>query len=428
MKIYEAIERSPLAIPVREIMNAQGEFDFVPGVKEKGYFDIDYRKNELVLIAGKYIGQVPLTNEVTIHVAPKVPLNNLARIIGVANQPLRCLDFFRRKYRLEGDASASLQEAIARSLIASLRELDAEGVYRQYTPRKEKLSGLRGRISISDFITKSIPRGQVTSLPCEYFLLTADTILNRVIKRAIYELGAALAAIPGTKQEVVQQLGYFFDQFASVGLDFSPYLVEECQAWLAKHQLPELRSYYQDVIDVCFIVLAGTGLEVIDKQGERGMHSVLVDLEVAFEEYLRVVLAEAPQLRADGVRLLNGNTDGKQPLFSNTDKFEAKPDFVLRLDDVCLCIGDAKYKTKLEEKDRYQLITHAVSYGAPRCFLVTPLRGETSASGPEFVGIIGPTEVYHYSFDLNGDLKAKEEEFSAWVRREMCPLGIGQAT
>lgn len=427
MKVYEATERSPLAIPVKEVMNAQGEFEFVPGVKDKGYFDIDYRKNELVLIAGKYIGQVPLTDGVTIHVTPKVALNNLARIIGVANQPLRCLDFFRRKYRLEGDASASLQEAIARSLIASLRELDAEGVYRQYMPRKETLGGLRGRISIADFVARNLPRGQVASLPCEYFLLTADTVLNRVIKRAIYELGVALAAIPGTKREVLQQLGYFFDQFTSVGLDFSPYLVEECQAWLAKHQLPELRSYYQDVLDVCFIVLAGAGLEVIDKHGERGMHSVLVDLEVAFEEYLRVVLAEAPQLRAGGIRLLNGNTDGKQPLFSNTNKYEAKPDFVLRLGDVCLCIGDAKYKTKLEEKDRYQLITHAVSYGAPRCFLVTPVRDDATGSGPEFVGHIGPTQVYHYSFDLNGDLKAKEEEFSAWVHREMCSVSTDEA-
>ncbi len=419
MKIYEAVERAPLTIPVKEIMNAEGEFDLVPEVKERGYFDIDYRKNELVLIAGKFIGQVPLTKDVTIHVTPKVPLSNLARIIGVANQPLRCLDFFRRKYRLDGDASASLQEAMGRSLIASLRELDSEGVYRQYMPRRETLSAIRGRISIPAFVTRSMPRGQVTSVPCEYFVLTADTVLNRVIKRAIYDLGVALGAMPGTKQDVLRDLEYYFDLLGSVKLDFSSSLVAQGEEWLVKHHLPELRAYYQDVLDVCFIVLAGSGLEVIDRNGERGMHSVLVDLEEAFEEYLRAVLASSNEFLGRNVRFLNGNTDGKQPLFSTTAKYEAKPDIILRRDGICLVIGDAKYKTKLEEKDRYQLIAHAVSYGAPKSFLVTPATPKRMA-GPEHVGRIGPTDVFHYAFDLDGDLKVQETAFALWVRSEMC--------
>lgn len=421
MKIYEAVERAPLTIPVKEIMNEEGGFEFVPGVKEKGYFDIDYRKNELVLIAGKFIGQVPLTNEVTIHVTPKVPLSNLARVIGVANQPLRCLDFFRRRYRLGGDASASLQEAIARSLIASLRDLDAEGVYRQYVQRAETLSTLRGRISIPAFVTRSMPRGQTTAMPCEYFVLTADTVLNRIIKRAIYELGVALGSMPGTKKEILRELEYFFDQLDSVRLDFASSLVGEAEEWLRKHHIPELRAYYQDILDVCFIVLAGSGLEVIDKTGERGMHSVLVDLEEAFEEYLRAVLRNSGEFQPHGLRVLNGNTDGKQALFSTTQKYEAKPDIVVRQEGTCLSIGDAKYKAKLEEKDRYQLIAHAVSYGAPKSFLVTPAAARET-SGPQFVGRIGPTEVFQYAFDLDGDLAEQEAAFSSWVRQEMCGI------
>lgn len=93
MRVIEAIERQPVTIPIKEVMGDDGLFSFVPEVKEKGYFDIDYRKNELVIIAGNYIGQVPLTEDIVIHVTPKVPIANLARIIGIASQPIRCLDF-----------------------------------------------------------------------------------------------------------------------------------------------------------------------------------------------------------------------------------------------------------------------------------------------------------------------------------------------
>jgi len=303
--------------------------------------------------------------------------------------------------------------------VASLRELDAEGVYRQYQAKAETLRTIRGRVSIPRYVTRSLPRGKTTELPCDYFLLTADTVLNRLIKRAIAELGNALSTTPGTKAEVIRQLEYFFDLLGSVTLVESTSAVEQAEQWLRKHHVPELRSYYQDILDVCFIVLAGSGLEVVEQSGERGMHSVLVDLEEAFEEYLRAVLADSSGLRQKGVRVLNGNTDGKQSLFSTTDRYEAKPDIVIRSDISVLTIGDAKYKTKLEEKDRYQLIAHAVSYGAPRAFLVTPATPQR-AYGPEFVGAIGPTKVFHYAVDLDGDLKAQEAAFTTWVQEDMC--------
>lgn len=419
MKVYDAVERSPLAIPFREILNEKGEFDFVPEVRERGYFDIDYRKNELVLVAGKFIGQVPLTPDVTIHVSPKVPIGNLARIIGVANQPLRCLDFFRRKYRLDGSASNSIQEAMAKSLLSSLREMHDEGAYREYLQIEENLRTLRGRIAVPQYVSRSLSRGLATVVQCEYFVLTADTTLNRVVKRAIYELGTALGSQSNADLKIVRELASYFDLLSAVHLDHSPSLVRRAEEWLERRQLPDLRLYYQDILDVCFIVLAGSGVEVIDKEGPRGMHSVLVDLEEAFEEYVRSILGRAALLTDSGVRVLNGNSTGKQPLFSTTDKYEAKPDIVIKRDQACFGIGDAKYKVKLDEKDRYQLISHAVSFGAPRCFLITPATAQQE-SGPAVVGTIGPTQVYHYRIDLDGNLRTEEDRFVSWVNETLC--------
>ena len=178
MRIVDAVERQPFSLPISEVMGPDGNLSFLTHIRDKGYFDIDFRRSELRLVAGKYIGQIPLTSEITIHVRPKVPIANLARMVGIANEPIRCLDFFRRTYELTGAVSQTLLEAIGRSLVASLRELDAEGVYREYLQKSNTISGLRGRIDISKYIRSSLARSVSTQIPCTYFELSADTIFN----------------------------------------------------------------------------------------------------------------------------------------------------------------------------------------------------------------------------------------------------------
>lgn len=296
MRVIEAIERQPVTIPIKEVMGDDGLFSFVPEVKEKGYFDIDYRKNELVIIAGNYIGQVPLTEDIVIHVTPKVPIANLARIIGIASQPIRCLDFFRRKYRLEGSASNNLLEAMCRSLLSSLKELDAEGVYREYGIRNDNCTSLRGRLDIAEYIRVSIAKAQRTSIPCSYYELSIDTLFNRVIKRAIYEIGFALSRNESENAKLLRELAYFSDIFNSVPLDKSSALAEKARDELARKHIPDLRRYYLDILDVCLIILEGSGVELVDQHGNAEMHSLVVNLEDAFEQYLRQVLRASIKL------------------------------------------------------------------------------------------------------------------------------------
>lgn len=420
MRILDAVERSPLSIPITDVMNAAGQFDFVPEVKEKGYFDIDYRKSELIVVAGKFIGQIPLTPDLTIHVSPKVPLNNLARIIGVANQPVRCLDFFRRRYKLDGAASSSVQEAIARSLVASLKELALEGVFREYREFRQELSTVRGRMDIAAIVSRTIPKGQFTNMPCIYFAMTADTLYNRAIKRTIFELGSILSREPDVKKELLQELESFYDLFESVHLDRSPALVYSLQDAIERFHIPDLRSYYRDILDVCFIVLAGSGLEVIDRDGPKGMHSLVIDLENTFEQYVRGILQQKQEFKDKSVSILDGNKEGKGRLFSTTEKYEAKPDIVLQLADGTTALGDVKYKTKLDEKDRYQLIAHSLAYNSSRAFFVTPAL-ESNSAGPEKIGKIGNIEMFHYRLNLDSpNLIDVETTFTDWVHANMC--------
>lgn len=418
LRVIEAIERQPVTIPIKEVMGDDGLFSFVPEVKEKGYFDIDYRKNELVIIAGNYIGQVPLTEDIVIHVTPKVPIANLARIIGIASQPIRCLDFFRRKYRLEGSASNNLLEAMCRSLLSSLKELDAEGVYREYGIRNDNCTSLRGRLDIAEYIRVSIAKAQRTSIPCSYYELSIDTLFNRVIKRAIYEIGFALSRNESENAKLLRELAYFSDIFNSVPLDKSSALAEKARDELARKHIPDLRRYYLDILDVCLIILEGSGVELVDQHGNAEMHSLVVNLEDAFEQYLRQVLRASIKLVDETVSVLDGNLEGKSSLFSDNSKYSAKPDLIVNKNNVTKLIGDVKYKTKLAESDRYQLISHSLSYGATSAFFVTPAVSDEN-SGADFVGTIGtinPLKIYHYRINLDSDcLPDEEKKFASWI-------------
>src|SRR5205814_6989160 len=130
--------------------------------------------------------------------------------------------------------------------------------------------------------------------------------------------------------------------------------------------------------------------------------SDLVDMEAVFEQYVRNVLRDSGQIREGNLTVLDGNKEGKGWLFSDTKVHEAKPDLILKKKDLVLLIGDAKYKPKATEQDRYQVMAHALSYRTKRALLVSP----TNPGGPSGLKRIGMAggesgiELFHYYIDL----------------------------
>lgn len=418
MRIVEAIERKEVAIPIRDLQKADGSFDFLSQIKDKGYFDIDYRKDEIVLLAGKFIGQIPLTQDIAIHVHPKVPISNLARMIGIANHPIRCLDFYRRRYELESHASASLLEAMARSMLRSLRELSVEGIYKEYRSVSKNLSSIKGRIDIPAFIRTSLPRAQISSIRCTYHEFSIDTLYNRLIKRAIDTVGVLLAEQGMADKSLIREFAYFADYFDRVSLDPSPTLVERVKSELLHKHVPDLRRYYLDILDVCCIVLEGEGLQLQNYNGGSTLHSLIVNLEDAFEQYTRHSLKQELSARNLNLPVLDGNKEGKSKLFYDNNAISAKPDLIIGEKDSAFVLGDVKYKSEVVEKDRYQLISHALSYGVKVAFIISPAQ-DSANSGPLLIGSIGresPIKIYHYRFDLEAaNIQEQESCFSEWV-------------
>lgn len=425
MKTYTTIERQPTAIPIEEVVGAKGTVDIFPEVKQKGYFELDFQKGKLVVVSGKFIGHIPLNADVLIDVRPKVGVGRLGRILERAQEPLKCLDFYRRAYKTEEIQADSIFEVLVRALIAAVREVAQEGVLREYTRREEDLSTVRGRIRGLDTIRRLHSRGLFSRVSCRYYDLAIDHPLNRLIKYALWYSARHLIAKGAKDKKLPRELSGLYQYFDPVPLDLSMQFIDEARSYLAKRHLPSIRSYYLSACDAAFAVISDSGLDLLGEGRDIHLASFLVDMETVFEQYVRNVLKEAPLILEDGLSVLDGNSEAKDWLFGDTKVHEAKPDIVVKRDAEVRLIGDVKYKPKLSEHDRYQVISHALSYGARRSFIVMPAE-TTKDEGMERIGRVGSAasgiDLYVYRINLEADdLSAEEMTLANAVRGLAAP-------
>lgn len=418
MDIIEAIERSPITLPISRVMDSAGNFTIVPDVQRKGYFDIDYRHNELVLVAGKFIGQIPLTNDLAIHVRPKVPLTNLARLIGIANAPIHCLEFFRRRYAVVEDGAESIQEGMAKAFVACLKTLDSEGVYREYKLHHESSASPKGRIDFKGYITTSVSKGKPLIAPCQYYLLDADTLFNRVIKLALFKLGKTLSQAKKVNIPLIRQIEYFYDLFPAVELDDSDTLIYQLRSELEQKRIPDLRHYYADLVDIALIIVQQGSVDISSRIDGVSMSSFILNLEDTFEKYIRELMFRSVILNQEKIIVSDGNTDARGKLFFDNLLYDAKPDFVIADASGRPIVGDAKYKLKVSEADRYQVITHSLAFDSHVAFIVIP-SSDGCSSGAHLVGTVNrqrPISFYEYRFNLaSPELSDEESKFCTWV-------------
>ena len=112
-------------------------------------------------------------------------------------------------------------------------------------------------------------------------------------------------------------------------------------------------------------------------------------------------------------------TEGQKKFFNQPSevKGDAKPDIIIKTGDDCKIIADVKYKIGSKDSDRYQVISHALSYGSNIAILVLP-RNEKNEGSPSLLklGTIGDTykvDVYEYYYDLaNTNLEYEETNFA----------------
>jgi 5-methylcytosine-specific restriction enzyme subunit McrC len=418
-KVYSAREYAPVDVPLADLLDARGRLRLNPDVESKGYFTIQLAKGLVRLQASGYVGLIPLNDRVVIDVRPRVPVANLNRLLRLSEYVPPALRV-ERPYALEGEPNDSLLDLYARWLVARVEEIASSGLFREYERREEVTSFPRGRIRTDATLTQVRARGINHRAISNWYERTPDTPPNRCLKYALWFIAGRLsrlgARITG-RRELLQRLGALYGMFGGVELEHSLSFLNDPVVTGAK-PLPSLRQYYRPALELAVAIIRQHAVDLEAKRHVLDLPSLVLNMNRIFENYLRNVL------RADAVRqgwateILDGNSDGKKPLFDVPPSEDATPDIV------CRDRGDGSYPLVVEVKNIpvhgnssraaiEQAVTYAATYRCPRVVLAHPRAHEQSFSGLRLQGTIGPLSVYQYVFDLSaGSLAAEETAFA----------------
>ncbi len=214
-----------------------------------------------------WVGYVPLCEAFHFSLVPKVPVQNLFRMLEYAYR----LDFKVLEGLTDSASIADLYERLA--LVLAKRVLDRvrRGLYRFYVPNDEFLPYARGRIDVFDQI-RSPAR---VALPCHYEEHTADLEENQILLWTLTRILESGMCSDRTLPHVRQA------RRALQGVASStPIAAQRCVGRLYNR----LNQDYEPLHALCRFFLEHTG--PTHQMGDRSMLPILVNMERLFELFV----------------------------------------------------------------------------------------------------------------------------------------------
>ena len=419
MRIEKGEERSEIDIPLSEIIGEGGKLNILPDVKK--YFSIDYkpRNDKLTLVAGGYIGLIPINDDLAVEITPRFPISNLTRIVSVAEDKFNTLDFFARKYKEVGAATPVVFEFMAECLANELKELESEGVLKEYLRRNEDSHKIKGRIDINGSIKHLWSHGHFNKAHISFFDFTPDNPFNQLIKYAINYCIVELHAIQSEKTKIRKELIEFYSYFDGVTLYHDRRFEKDVYDSLESDKISDLRKYYANVCEICRLIINNSGVSFDESGHDIEMSTFTLDMSTTFEKYLINSLRLNRATFPESTAILDGNREGKKKFYRQPSlaKSDAKPDVIIKIDDQHQIIADAKYKPNCKDSDRYQAISHALSYRSNIAVLVLPKTSVSPSAPLRKLGTVGysyEVDVFEYYFDLaEANLEEEEQRFAS---------------
>jgi 5-methylcytosine-specific restriction enzyme subunit McrC len=404
--VYSIDSRGSLELDFADLM-VGGELSIFKEVDDLGLLFLRFQRRKIIIAAGGYIGLIPLTPTVTIEVNPKLPVRNLARVLDVARSSLQSLASTDRMYLVQQGTTGSVLAFLAANLLDASRQLEIHGLHKQYGRRLDVTSHPSGRIDISSSLQKFWSKGQTHKISVERFEQTSDIAVNRVVKGAMLFVLQRLKPISANASMLIKQANRAFFQFpASIG-DMTMIDLEEAKDIIERRRLPGQRGYYYRVLEIAVLILTNGGIALQEKGNDVLLRSFIVNFDDLFESYIRRVLQSNAK---NEISVLDGNHEGKKPLFHDKNDPPAQPDIVVVSNITGKCVvADVKYKDGAKRDDINQAVTYAASFGTDRTMIIHQMK-PGAKSGINHIGTIGAISVDTYAFNLDSDQLQQEEE------------------
>ncbi|WP_099289520.1 McrC family protein [Erwinia amylovora] len=415
MMIIEAKERTEVNVDINLIVKNGNKLDIYPEIRN--FFSIDYKpkNNALILFSGKYIGLIPINESLAIDIKPKFSIGNINRMILTSGEYLQALTFFNRHYSESAVDSNITFKFLIECFIREMKALYENGLLKDFIKRNAISSNIKGKLNVSHSIKKLWSKGMFHKASVDFDKFTPDNDVNKFIKCALFQSLVELRRNHRKLKKLIQDNVFFLEMFDGVksfqGSNplnlYNPY-----------NDFGIIRNYYKNIVKSAELILSKKGISFELTEENVFLNSYYIDMETIFEKYLFVFLKEYFLNNHPELSVKDGNTDGKKKFFNaqSLATGDAKPDVIIKKGESTLLIADAKYKSKTKDTDRYQIISHAVSFDCKYTVLISPRPENHNGEKMRKIGDVGDTlkiNVYEYFIDLsNPDLENEESELA----------------
>jgi 5-methylcytosine-specific restriction enzyme subunit McrC len=257
-----------------------------------------------------------------------------------------------------------LWSALAESLAQLAERALGRGVLQGYLTVDESLRTVKGRIRISDQISRR--PGMLFPLEVSYDEFTEDIAENRILRAALERMGM----VPGVRPEVLSRLRQLKGKLDAVtrlpsGAPLPPW------------SPTRMNVRYHAVLRLAELILRNASAEA--GEGKQHTASFVVDMARVFEDFvgtaLRAAMAAYPgELRLQFNALLS-------EAVHDADRLSVRPDAVHLLGGRPVAVYDAKYKAASDlgaslSSDHYQMLAYCTALRVPTAWLVYAGSGE----------------------------------------------------
>lgn len=406
-RIIDMQERDTRLFMREDLVDQTGRSLVLPETRALSAIEMRDVFEGIELRAKGLIGYLPLTSQIVLNVTPKFPLANLWSMLALADEEAKHVLPVLRSYEYTAGGAAPHQ-LLVRGFCHYLRGISSNGIYRDY--HKEAHRGyFRPKVNFGQTLSKYLSRGDLINVSADSFGFSARLPVNAVLKSACLDF---LRVTP--KGEKWQGERYLLrDTLDALG-SIQPRRMQAGGEAEANSMPSWLSDFYRGALTVYAVLLGYTRIGFSYNAQGTEMPSFLFCLDDIFESFVRNTLREG--FRDQRISVLDGNIPKhQQRLFKDNARFPIKPDAIIKRGNTTLCIGEVKYKPKIEEGDRYQVISHVLASDAPLGIWISPALSE-AAAGLEYVGAIGThAKFYHYRFNISSQMETSKNNIIAAI-------------
>jgi 5-methylcytosine-specific restriction enzyme subunit McrC len=352
MKVLELEEEKPYRLPEDEL-DIETARTLQRDHKNKISLEHNLWNRSYTLRSNGYVGYIPINDDYTIRIEPKVDVNNVFRMLEYAYK-LKSFEL------LEGTASVeSCEDFFERFVnILAKRVLDRnrKGLYCDYLERSDSVPYIKGRMKIVP-TTVSMFRGSLTPT-CEFEEHTPDLAENRILLWTLYQLRQFDIQREDVKLVVRKA---FHELISKVSLN--QILTQDC----INRFYNRLNEDYQPLHGLCRFFLEHVGPAI--ERGSYDFFPFVIHMPTLFEAFVAEWLREnmPPEYKVEKKHTATLDSEGK---------------FLFQIDLMIidastgktLCVLDTKYKAsgRPEESDICQVHTYAAKMSTKSAYLVYP--------------------------------------------------------